>query len=161
MGSQIPQNRGPSNKSDPGPAPNPQLLKMGRRSPPLRARRQTSKADRKALRCRQGFGERRTDWHRHSLSVYTWMGTNRGPQKSWLHQIGKAQDPGCQCGSPLQDGDHLTFSCPRFATDRANLLGTRKSWEELDKPNWRKDEGDDSHWDTIEAWFDFLYQNLR
>lgn len=30
----------------------------------------------------------------------------------------------------------------------------------LDKPSWRKDEGDDSDWDTVEAWFDFLYKEL-
>jgi len=26
-------------------------------------------------------------------------------------------------------------------------------WEELDTPNWRKEEEDDSPWDTIEAFF--------
>jgi len=36
-------------------------------------------------------------------------------------------------------------------------LDTRMSWEELDDPNWRTDEGDDSHWDTIEALFDPIY----
>jgi len=72
-----------------------------------------------------------------------------------------SQDPSCQCGFPFQDGEHLTLSCPLFAKERRNLLGTRATWEELDKPNWRKDEGDDSPWDNIEAWFDFLYQELH
>jgi len=92
-----------------------------------------------------------TDWHRHALSGYTWMRTNRGPPKSWLHYLGKAEDTGCPCGHPSQEGDHIVFSCTKFYRQRKALLGPRKSWQELDEPNWRKDEGDDSHWDTVEA----------
>jgi len=105
--------------------------------------RQISKAGRAAWRYSPGFGKRRTDWHRHALSGYTWMRTNRGPYKSWLHHIGKATEPGCDCGHSSQDGDHIVFSCPRLARERKDLLGPRKTWEELDDPNWRKDEGDD------------------
>ena len=46
---------------------------------------------------------------------------------------------------------------PLLQAVRRDLLGLRKSWEELDEPNWRKDEGDDSHWGTVEAFFDFIY----
>jgi len=34
-----------------------------------------------------------------------------------------------------------------------------KSWEEIDAPNWRKEEGDDSYGDTIEA-FLFIYSQF-
>jgi len=27
---------------------------------------------------------------------------------------------------------------------------------DLNEPNWRKEEGDDSHWDTVEAFFDLF-----
>jgi len=108
----------------------------------------------------RGFGIRKTDGHRHALSGYTWMRTNRGPQKSWLTHIGKGDEQGCECGHPIQDGDHITFECPRFRKERRELLGPRRTWEALDKPNWRKDEGDDSYWDTIEAFFDLIYSEF-
>lgn len=38
---------------------------------------------------------------------------------------------------------------------RKRLLGAKKSWPELDNPEWRK-EGDDSY-DAIESFFDYLY----
>jgi len=63
-------------------------------------------------------------------------------------------------GHPTQDGDHITFECPGLRKERKDLLGPRKTWEELDTPNWRKDEGDDSHWDTIEAFFDFIHSEF-
>jgi len=85
------------------------------------------------------------------------MRTNRGPQKSWLFRIGKATDLACPCGHPSQDGDHITFDCGLFRKERKDPLGLRKSWEELEDPIGRKDEGDNSHWDTIEAIFDFVF----
>lgn len=88
------------------------------------------------------------------------MRTNRGLQKSWLHYIGKAADAGCRCGHPQQDGSHIVFSCPRLDRLRRDLLGPRKTWEELDTPNWRKGEGDDSHWVTIEAFFDHIFSEF-
>jgi len=42
--------------------------------------RQSSKASRAAWRHNAGFGKRRSEWHRHALSGYTWMRTNKGPQ---------------------------------------------------------------------------------
>ena len=85
----------------------------------LRARR---KAIRKEARTEPGHGSRRTEWGKHSLSAYTWTRTNKGPQKSWLHHIGKAEDPSCSCGHPTQDGDHVVFHCPLTGPQRARLL---------------------------------------
>jgi len=73
------------------------------------------------------------------------------------HVVGS---PACQCGHHTQDGSHIVFHCPRFLKERRDLLVCPKTWEELDEPNWRKDEGDDSHWDTIESFFDFLYNEF-
>jgi len=64
------------------------------------------------------------------------------------------------CHILSQDGRHITFDCPRFEKERRELLGPRKTWESLDGKNRRKDEGDDSHWDTIEAFFDFIYNEF-
>ncbi|KAF8422185.1 hypothetical protein EV426DRAFT_706332 [Tirmania nivea] len=61
--------------------------------------RAASKAIRKEARTRTGYGKRRCEWDRRALSAYTWMRTDRGPHKSWLHRIGKAADTECRgCG---------------------------------------------------------------
>jgi len=42
---------------------------------------------------------------------------------------------------------HLVFACPRFDGIRADFLGDKGSWEELDKADWRKV----GEWD--DAWY--------
>ena len=59
-----------------------------------------------------------------------------GPQKNWLHRLGRAEDSTCQCGHHLQNGHHITFDCPRLDEIRKALLGHRKTWVDLDSPNW-------------------------
>jgi len=88
------------------------------------------------------------------------MRTDRGPQRSWLKRIDKVESEECPCGHPVQDGYHLTFDCPRLTKERENLLGTRRSWGELDKLNWRKQEGDGIDWDILEPFFDVLSSEL-
>jgi len=83
-----------------------------------------------------------------------------GPTESWLAHIHKVENAVCQCGHPVQDGHHIVFACPRFRKERRDLLGVLSSWEDLDEPNWRKDKGDDSHWDTIEAFFDCIWSEF-
>jgi len=117
--------------------------------------RAASRSLRKSARTQAGFGSRRTDWHRHALSTYTWFRTERGPQKAWLHKIGKAENPSCPCGHPVQTGEHITFHCPRH-NERNRLLRGKRSWPEIDDPDWRK-EGDDPPYDAIESFFDYLY----
>jgi len=107
--------------------------------------RQSCKETRREHPHKPEFGKRRTDWHRHAVSAYTWLRTNKGPQKPWLHYIGKSDDPSCPCGHPRQDGDHITFHCRRFEKERANLLGPLETWEKLGGANWRKEEGVDSY----------------
>ena len=41
--------------------------------------RAISRATRKSARTEAGFGQRRSEWNRHSLSAYTWTRTERGP----------------------------------------------------------------------------------
>jgi len=117
--------------------------------------RAASRAVRKSSRTQTGFRIRRTDWHRHALSAYTWYRSERGPQRAWLHHIRKIDDPACPCGHPKQTGEHIVFHCPNHDPNRSHLLRGKKTWEDLDKPDWRK-EGDDSY-DAIETFFDYLY----
>ncbi|KAF8451403.1 hypothetical protein BGX38DRAFT_1269417 [Terfezia claveryi] len=116
--------------------------------------RASSKAIRKEARMKAGYGIRRVDWNRHALSAYTWLRTNRGPQKSLLHHIGKAESAECACGYPSETGEHIVFRCPRFDWSRRALLGEKSSWEELDKPDWRKEE--EETYEATEAFFGFL-----
>ena len=88
------------------------------------------------------------------------MRTDRGPQNSWLARIGKSAATSSQCGHPAQNRSHIVFHCPRYHKERKDLLGARKAWEDLDEPNWRKEEGDDSHWDTIVSFFDFIFKEV-
>jgi len=118
------------------------------------------RARRASYRQVEGFGTRRSEWHRHALSGYTWIRTDRGPQRSWLSHIGKGDNPTCDCGHPIQGGHHITFECARFGKERREILGPRRTRESLDEPNWRKEEGDDSEWDTIEGFLDFIYNQF-
>jgi len=125
-----------------------------------------SRARRAATRSAPGFGKHRTDWGRHALSAYTWTRTNKGPQRGWLHHIGKAALPTCQCGHPNQNGAHLVFHCPLTAELRARLLPEgADSWETLDEPHWISEPGgrgrDEERTEGVESFFQDLYWRLR
>lgn len=93
------------------------------------------------------------------MSAYAWCRTEKGPQRSWLHKIGKAESDGCPCGHHIQqDGRHLTFDCPQFQEQR-QAMGSIKDWEDPDRPIWIKKEGEED-WDAVEAFFGFLYKRM-
>ena len=53
-------------------------------------------------------------WHRRATSAYTWCVTEKGPQRRWLHKLGKEDTPGCHCQSQLQSevsGKHTVEEC--------------------------------------------------
>lgn len=79
----------------------------------------------------------------------------KGPQKSWLHYIGKEQDK----SSPADTRSRTATTCPQWARQRRELLGLRRTWEELDHPAWAK-VGDEEPYDTIELFFHWLFQDL-
>ncbi|KAF8434241.1 hypothetical protein BGX38DRAFT_1333566 [Terfezia claveryi] len=81
-----------------------------------------------------------------------------GPQKSWLHHVVKAESAECACGHPSETGEHIVFKCPRFDRPRRALLGEKSSWEELDKPEWRKEE--EETYEATEAFFGLLFREL-
>ncbi|KAF8416342.1 hypothetical protein EV426DRAFT_709397 [Tirmania nivea] len=50
-----------------------------------------------------------------------------------------------------------------FSLNRGNRsIGMTASgtWEELDTPIWRKEEGEEEEWDAVEAYFAYLYRPL-
>ena len=51
--------------------------------------RTLSKASRSHARNLPSFGSAAA-WNRQAMSAYTWLRTNKGPQVSWLHRIGKS-----------------------------------------------------------------------
>ena len=129
--------------------------------------RAKGKAQRAISRTGPGFGKRRTEWGKHALSAYTWTRTNKGPQRAWLHTIGKADDPTCPCGHPTQDGNHLVFHCAHLATSRRKLLPPGiASWEGLDDPHYvteggREEGRKQEKVEGGEAFFQDLYWELK
>lgn len=122
--------------------------------------RQTSRSTRAKARTAPGFGVRRCEWNRHALSAYTWLRTDRGPQRYWLHKIGKADTSSCPCGFHTENGHHIVFECPLYHTQR-KYMGNAKEWEEIDRPIWIREEEEEDEWDAVEAFFSFLYRELR
>lgn len=93
-----------------------------------------NKEVRKNWRHEQGFGLSHSNYNQRA-----WVRTDRGPQRSWLHKIGKADSPACpHCGHEQDTGHHITFECPKWETSRRCLIGDRKDWSDLDNPIWIK-----------------------
>jgi len=59
----------------------------------------------------------------------------------------------------VENGDHITFTCPNHRTTRKTLIGLSSTWAELDAPRWVK-EGDDDPYDQVEAFFGYLFIQL-
>jgi len=67
---------------------------------------------------------RRSEWGRHALTAYTWLRTNRGPQRSWLQKIHKTDTANCpRYPHPVEDGFHIT---PCYRNARENLGGRQQ-----------------------------------
>ena len=100
----------------------------------IRAR---GKRERAEMRRREGFRlGTATEWNRQALSAYTWMRTGKGPQKQWLHHIGRADNPYCPCDpDTIQSGEHITFKCPLHTRARRTLIANRRG--ECDPHRWK------------------------
>ena len=100
----------------------------------------------------------RTLWGRKPLSAYTWMRTNKGPQKQWLFHLGKSDTPQCPCGT-IESGEHIVFSCPLHDTDRKALIGPAQSWEALDDPRFHEDD-EDQETNLVEEFFSYIFAHF-
>ena len=120
--------------------------------------RTKGKRERAEMRRREGFRlGTATDWTRQALSAYTWTRTDRGPQKQWLHHIGRAENPYCPCDSnTIQSGEHLVFDCPLHARARQTCIPGMQSWKELDSPHWIK-TGPNEKEDGVITYFTYLF----
>ena len=47
------------------------------------------------------------EWDREAVKGHTYICTDRGPFKAWLHKIGRAESPMCQCGEAPQNAAHV------------------------------------------------------
>ncbi|KAF8417633.1 hypothetical protein EV426DRAFT_709632 [Tirmania nivea] len=82
----------------------------------------------------------------------------QSPQPTCASQIGGVGDVvGSHLGERMSDGFHITFDCPHHRQQRQELIGDARTWEELDTPIWRKEEGEEEEWDAVEAYFAYLY----
>ena len=106
----------------------------------------------------------KVQWERCALAAYTWFRTGKGPQREWLHKIGKADGPSCPCGAAVQSGEHIVWHCNLHRNERArNQLTTMTregEWRDLDGKIWAPNEGagddDDQQVDGVERFFNYL-----
>ena len=49
-------------------------------------------------------------WDRDAMKGDTYIYTDRGPFKAWLHKIGRADSPMCPCGKVVPNAAHI-MSC--------------------------------------------------
>ncbi|KAF8415841.1 hypothetical protein EV426DRAFT_722035 [Tirmania nivea] len=87
----------------------------------------------------QARGQSKTEGHTHALTAYTWLCTTRAGQNYWLDLIRK---------------------CPYYHHQCQVFIGVARTWEDLDTVFRKKDEGVEEEWDTVEAYFAYLYRPL-
>ena len=46
-------------------------------------------------------------WDRNAINGLAYIAPDRGPQRSWMYKIGKAEDDKCKCGREVQNAAHL------------------------------------------------------
>ncbi|KAF8424370.1 hypothetical protein EV426DRAFT_712188 [Tirmania nivea] len=79
-----------------------------------------------------GRPSKQTKWNWEALRGLTYVVTDRGPQRWWLHKVGRAHDPLCGlCEEGVaQNAVHL-LSCPGIAA------GKGREWEQIwEDPEW-------------------------
>ena len=100
--------------------------------------RRIAKEARASERSVAGYGKGgKVLWKRRALAAYTWFRTGKGPQRQWLHKIGKAEDPSCPCGAAVQSGEHIVWHCALHRNERRrNRIAEGSTWEGLDNKVW-------------------------
>ncbi|KAF8416439.1 hypothetical protein EV426DRAFT_721797 [Tirmania nivea] len=90
-----------------------------------------------------GRPSKQTKWNREALRGLTYMVTDRGPQRWWLHKVGRADDSSFGlCGEGVaQNAAHL-LSCPGVA-DGKGRDGSRYGRTRSGARSWRRQSGGD------------------
>jgi len=66
--------------------------------------------------------KRHIKWDRDEVRGLTYLHTDKGPMRQWLHKIGRAEHPRCKCGE-VQNAAHLLAS--------GCVGGQKRRWEEI------------------------------
>ena len=61
-------------------------------------------------------------WDRTELRGLSYLHTDKGPMKAWLHRIGRAEDPFCACGQTQNVAHLLKSGC---------VGDKRRKWEDI------------------------------
>jgi len=61
-------------------------------------------------------------WDRDEVRGFTYLHTDKGPMRKWLHKIGKTEHPRCGCGWAQNAAHLLTSGC---------VGGQKRSWEDI------------------------------
>ena len=65
------------------------------------------------------------EWDRDVLKGHTYICTDRGPFRAWLHKIGRSDSPMCPCGGAVQNAAHI-MTCKRV------VRGENRSAEDME-----------------------------
>jgi hypothetical protein len=131
--------------------------------------REAITATRKKARVIPGFGKGQRcqgKWGREAVTAFTQLRTNAGPFRAFLASErggGKVRDANCRlCRAKVAEtGEHIVFECEddyRRNLRRRCIAGAR-TWEDLDKPRFKKKEGvggrqaKDEDEDLVETFF--------
>jgi len=66
--------------------------------------------------------KRHLKWDRDEVRGLTYLHTDKGPMRQWLHKIGKTEHPRCGCGEVQNAAHLLTSGC---------VGGQKRSWEDI------------------------------
>ena len=120
-------------------------------------------------RCKESreAGGRTRQWRQGPVGMTSPRGIHlvqdrKGPQRQWLHKIGKAEDPSCLCGAAVQSGEHIIWHSNLHRYERRrNPIAEGSTWEDLDSKVWAPNDerggGDDANQvDGVERFFEYL-----
>ena len=131
---------------------------IGKRQPPPELSRKAASGQQEKQRGPQPGDAQATAWEPPPTGA-TWMRTEKGPQRHWLHHAGKTENPYCPCSpDTIQTGLHITFTCPLHTPTRNRLLGNKQSWEGVDTPHTVRIGDEDT--DGVMLFFEYIFDQL-
>jgi len=90
------------------------------------------------------------------LSDYTWMWTDRGPQRSWLPHIGKYEPLAASTADPLREHTSHHLRLPPIPHQQE---GPDRRYHRPGRPRRTNMEGEGEEgerWDAVESYFSYL-----
>ncbi|KAF8422241.1 hypothetical protein EV426DRAFT_706424 [Tirmania nivea] len=59
---------------------------------------------------------------------------------------------------PRRTATTSPLTAPSTTSNAKSLSGMPRTWEDLDTPIWRREEGEEDEWDAVQAYFAYLYR---